>query len=153
MKDHWAYLKYVLRHKYYVLRACRLVKASLWRGLVHDLSKFSIAEWSPYVHTFYDKDGNKRYAENRDFELAWNHHLKLNPHHHQYWCLLEDSGSIKRLPMPEKYIREMLADWIGAGFAINGRNEVHEWYGKNKYKMRLHPDTAALVEKILEEIK
>jgi len=153
MKDHISYLKYVLRHKFFVLMACRLTGASLWRGFVHDLSKFRPSEWIPYTHTFYAKDGSKRYKPTLDFDLAWNAHQKRNPHHHQYWTILRDDSTIETLPMFEVYVREMIADWVGAGIAITGYNEVHKWYEKNKDKMRLHPDTRELVEKVLEEIR
>jgi len=53
------------------------------------------------------------------------------------------------LPMPEKYIREMVADWAGAGRAITGKWDVSDWYEKNKEKMTLHPDTRARVEELL----
>lgn len=54
---HARYLKYVLLHKLYVFRAgCVIGGYSprwLWRLLVHDRSKFSRAEWGPYVCQFY----------------------------------------------------------------------------------------------------
>jgi len=52
--------------------------------------------------------------------------------------------------MPERYIQEMVADWMGAGKAINGKWEVCEWYEKNKRNMILHPDTRMIVEIYLE---
>ena len=55
--------------------------------------------------------------------------------------------------MPEEYIREMIADWIGADLAINGKNDAYSWYYKNKFKIKLTPYSRQLVEQILEEIK
>ena len=54
---------------------------------------------------------------------------------------------------PEKYIREMVADWMGAGLAITGRMEVIEWYGKNATKMLLHPRSRARVEELLKDVE
>ena len=51
--------------------------------------------------------------------------------------------------MPEKYAREMVADWAGAGRAITGKWETLEWYKKNQEKILLHPETRSLVESIL----
>lgn len=53
--------------------------------------------------------------------------------------------------MPEKYVREMVADWIGAGRAITGKYEAHSWYQQNKEKIQLHPQTKDLAEKILNK--
>lgn len=150
MKDHLAYAKYVARHKWFVLQACRAVKVSALRGLAHDLSKLLPSEWFPYVHCFYTPDGSKQYNETPEFNLAWCLHQKRNPHHWQFWTVLMDRGEIVALEMPEKYVREMIADWIGAGRAITGKNEVASWYGKNWYKMILHPSTRMLVEELLE---
>jgi len=51
---HLAYLRYVLRHKWFVLLACW--RAGLyWRGIVHDWHKFLPSEWFPYVEHFHGK--------------------------------------------------------------------------------------------------
>lgn len=85
------------------------------------------------------------------FDAAWNHHQKRQPHHWQYWLLTLDSGETHALPMPEKYVREMLADWAGAGRAITGRRDPRPWYKAKQKKMQLHPDTKRLVERLLDE--
>lgn len=149
MRGHLAYLRYVLRHKWFVMLACLGGRASLWRGLLHDLSKFLPSEWSAYVHTFYKPDGSKRYVETNDFALAWNHHQKRNRHHWQYWLLTWDRGETVALKMPERYTREMVADWRGAGRAISGSRDPAGWYLKNRDKIMLHPETRALVERLL----
>jgi len=46
-------------------------------------------------------------------------------------------------------IREMVADWLGAGRAITGEWEAVAWYGKNKDRMMLHPETRGKVEILL----
>lgn len=83
------------------------------------------------------------------FDRAWLHHLHANPHHHQHWVLREDSGVTKVLQMPEHFVREMVADWAGAGRAITGKWEVADWYAKNGDKMLLHPATAEAVNRIM----
>jgi len=50
------------------------------------------------------------------------------------------------LPMPDKYRREMLADWRGAGRAITGEDNTYDWYLENRDKILLHPDTRYWVE-------
>lgn len=83
------------------------------------------------------------------FNRAWLHHQHHNPHHWQHWVLREDSGATFALDMPVPLIREMVADWMGAGRAITGRWEAGEWYIKNHEKMVLHPDTRRSVEILL----
>jgi uncharacterized protein DUF5662 len=56
---------------------------------------------------------------------------------------------LSALPMPEKYLREMIADWIGAGRAQGHGDDVEGWYERNKEKMVLHPDTRARLEDLL----
>lgn len=169
MKAHWQYLKYVLRHKWHVFLWCCHYHIP-FAGLVHDLSKFHPREWFPYVGKFYGGDPERSYGGNRypekhygdarlvfddkwtqgwvdaRFDEAWNHHQKRNPHHWQYWVLMEDSGKVTPLDVPLRYRKEMLADWRGASIAITGKDNTREWYKANRHKMQLHPDTRTWVE-------
>lgn len=158
MKAHLGYLSYVLRHKWFVfVECCKL--GIPWLGIVHDLSKFRPDEWFPYVDAFYG-DGDVRRAAIRcdstgyykptdsgdpAFDFAWLLHQKRNRHHWQWWILPQDEDGLKVLPMPDRYRREMLADWIGAGMA-QGKPDTCAWYEKNSTKMQLHPDTRAWIE-------
>lgn len=144
MKAHAKYASYVARHKWFVFRAGLKTKAPLWRLLIHDWSKLTPAEWGPYVHTFYTDHGSQE-----AFDAAWLHHQHRNPHHWQHWLLREDDGPTKALPMPEGLVREMVADWMGAGRAITGRWEVEKWWSANRDKIVLHHDTLALVESLM----
>lgn len=56
------------------------------------------------------------------------------------------------LRMPERLVREMVADWMGAGRAITGRWEVGVWYAANADKMVLHVATRARVEELLVSV-
>ena len=151
MKRHINYLKYLIRHKWYVYLGCRKVGASLWLAIIHDASKFKLSEWLPYARCFYAPDGSKQYNETDAFTFAWNDHQKHNKHHWQYWLITWDRGTTEPLPMPRKYILEMVGDWMGAGKAITGKWEAPQWYEKNKQNIQLHPDTRLQVEAILKE--
>jgi hypothetical protein len=163
MAKHLKYLWYVLRHKYYVLIECYKL-GILWRGLLHDLSKFSPSEWFPYVDYFYGNYpvfkelpagiksqyfGKTQEDVERYFDIAWLNHQNLNKHHWQWWILQEDDGGTKALEMPEVYRKEMLADWRGAGKAINGFDDTYNWYLNNKDKMILHDNTREWIEEML----
>ncbi len=165
MRRHFAYLKYVLRHKWFVFVACRHLRVSLWRSIIHDWSKFLPCEWTPYVNEFYGdwrqlkktEPDDFRYWSIRcpieaEFQKAWNHHQKSNKHHWQYWLLTNDSDTPKHnaLQMPDKYVREMVADWWGAGRAISGLWDAPGWYEKHKEKILISERTREDVELFLD---
>lgn len=159
MRAHWLYLKYVVRHKWYVLLAGLWLGVPLRQLLVHDWSKLTPGEWFPYVAFFYGpkemiehKDGKLGYMHtpgtHAAFDAAWNHHQKVNPHHWQYWVLLKDDGGTLALPMPRPFYLEMVADWRGAGRAQNTPDTL-AWYKANRDKMVLHEATRWEVERLL----
>lgn len=114
-------LKYVwltIKHKIYVFRAGLKTGAPIWRLIIHDLSKFTPMEAPHYGRYFFgdksDPDGYNR---------AWNHHVKANPHHWEYWVPLTGGRcgeDLKPIPMPMWAVREMVADWCGASKAYEG---------------------------------
>lgn len=148
---YWPYLKYLIKHKYFVYQSCRLLGLGLYQSLTHDWTKFKASEFFPYAKFFYSKIKNSD-AFSKDFDVAWNYHQKHNRHHWQYWVLIKDDGTLKPLEMPEHYMKEMVADWRGAGLSINGSNDVKAWYENNKTKMILHPDTRVQVETLLKSL-
>ena len=156
MRAHLAYLRYLIRHKWFVFWEC--VRLGIpWRGLVHDWHKFLPDEWLPYVHYFHNPDGTRRQVRDKTgyykptdtgdprFDYAWLLHQKRGKHHWQFWILPEDEDGIKILPMPDVYRREMLADWRGAGKA-QGKPNTREWYLAHADKMQLHPETREWIE-------
>lgn len=149
MKRHWNYLKYLLRHKYYVWVAGHALGLGWWRLLIHDWHKFLPSEWCPYAKTFYEPDGTKRYLESDEFSYAWNLHQKRAAHHWQHWLITWDRGETKPLMMDAESAVEMVADWMGAGKAITGKWGAWSWYIKNKEKIQLHPITRGYVESLL----
>lgn len=157
MRAHLSYLRYVLRHKWFVFLSCRKWKVPVWRAIVHDWTKFTPSEWTPYVHSFYNPDGSRKNPKTQnttlevsklgdDFRVAWNSHQKHNHHHWQYWVLINDEDGIQPLEMPETYVREMMADWEGAGLAITGVADNKDWYVRNKEKFIFHPKTRYVIE-------
>lgn len=151
IKAHWQYLKYVARHKWFVFLAGRRFRVSLWQLIIHDWSKFTPAEWTPYVRSFY---GPWKYDERppdvvEAFDRAWLHHIHKNPHHWQHWILREDDGDTKLLEMPDRFVREMLADWQGAGRAITGKDNLTDWYLENRRKIQLNSRARAELETLM----
>lgn len=145
MNKHIKYLRYVIRHKWFVGIAC-FRRGIYWQGIVHDWSKLLPCEWMPYVESFYGGHDPRPDWVKAAFDAAWLHHQHANPHHWQHWVLREDSGNVKVLEMPEKYRLEMLADWEGAGRAISGRRDWVPWFRDNQDKIQLHPNTLKAIE-------
>ena len=146
------YLKYIIKHKWYVfVECCKL--GIPWRGITHDLSKFLPSEFFPYTEYFYGK-GNQW-----GFDEAWLKHQHRNKHHWQYWVLINDDNEVNDhlssnrgtviVPMPLHYVKEMVADWKGAGKAIHGKDDTHVWYEENKNKIMIHGGTRQMVEYLL----
>lgn len=166
---HLKYLKYIIRHKWFVLVASWKIGAPLWPAIVHDLSKLLPSEWLPYCRFFYgtyQTAQELRWKANqmgifprtqeavaRDFDFAWMAHQRRNLHHWQSWVLKEDSGKVRPLPMPERYVLEMIADWMGAGRAITGKWDVVGWYNKNWHNMTLDFSTRSKVESIIKKLE
>jgi hypothetical protein len=142
---HLRYFSDVARHKWFVFRAGLKTGAPLWRLLIHDWSKLTPVEWGPYVRTFYAGD----LVRPGEFDRAWLHHQHRNPHHWQHWLLRLDDGPTEALRMPVPLVREMVADWMGAGRAITGRWGVADWYEANRDRIVLHPEVRVQVENLV----
>lgn len=112
-----------------------------------------------YVKQFHNPDGTRRNvrdvtgaydpnAQTEPFRYAWLSHQR-NRHHWQAWISLGDGGSMSAVRIPERYLREMVADWLGAGKA-QGTKSAKEWYEKNKDKMVFHSETRRELEALLD---
>ena len=147
MRAHVAYGRYVARHKWFVFVAGLRTGAPLWRLLIHDWSKLTPKEWGPYQRRFFGGRSGvlDKSTDPEDFHRAWTHHWHLNPHHWEHWLTAEG----RPMTMPEHFIREMVADWMGAGRAITGKWEVVEWYRKNALKIKLEAGTRDRVHELL----
>ncbi len=61
--------------------------------------------------------------------------------------------NVSDLDICHLYIKEMVADWKGAGRAITGINDPQEcktWYNKNQNKIKLESFTKSYVLSILD---
>lgn len=114
----------------------------------HDESKFKSDEFDAYCNYFYPNEESVKDKE--AFNKAWFLHQRRNPHHWQYWCLVEDSGKIIPLDMPVKYICEMLCDWSSFQYVVDKNSTANNWYQKNKNKMVLSDSTRQTVEELLK---
>ncbi len=139
MTKYFKYFKYVLEHKWFVLIECWR-EGLYWQGITHDLSKFSLPEFSAYAWIFFatstEKAGKEKIIK-RDFSYAWLRHQHKNKHHWGYWVV--DQHKKEALPIPEKYVMEMICDW--RAMARKFGDTTQEYFQKNSHKIVLHPET------------
>ena len=119
----------------------------------HDSSKSNPDEYTAYDAYFYG--GNRSYAVVEAFRRAWLLHIHRNPHHWQYWVLINDDpgeGEVL-LEMPFNYIIEMIYDWWSFSWQKGDLSEIFNWYDEHSTYIKLAPKTKEIVENILWEIR
>jgi len=122
-------------------------------GLNHDHSKTKQDEYDAYDAYFYG--GNRSFSVVQDFRRAWLFHIHRNPHHWQYWVLINDDpeeGEVL-IEMPYNYILEMICDWWAFSWAKGNLKEIFPWYEEHKNYIKLHQNARKTVEFILDQIK
>lgn len=78
-------------------------------------------------------------------KYAWLHHQHKNKHHWEYWVV--DPVSKQALPMPRKYLIEMVCDW--RSFSREWGRKVKESNFNPSDRIVLHPDTKKELEIIM----
>ncbi len=149
------HFKTVCQHRREVRKNC--FRMGLYRqGLTHDLSKFSWTEFRIGAKYFME-DQSPHNGERKEYgySTAWLHHKGRNRHHLEYWMDYDFLGDhhVAGMRMPEKYVAEMVADRVAASKIYKKEkytdSSALEYYmGKRDYHI-LHPETRALLEKLL----
>lgn len=121
--------------------------------MAHDESKSHLEEYYAYDAYFYG--GNKSYKVVKDFNKAWLLHIHQNPHHWQYWVLINDDPSLGTIliEMPFNYVIEMICDWWSFGWSSGDLTSIFTWYDEHKEYMKLNDKTRSLVESILSKMR
>ena len=157
---------YLQNHKNAVREAFEWIKKNLpelvipmegvdydWQiGVAHDASKSDPEEYDAYDRYFYG--GNRSFAVVNEFNYAWLRHIHHNPHHWQYWVLLNDDSElgVDELNMPYNYILEMICDWFAFSFIKGDLREIFKWYDEHKDYIKLSLGTRETVESVLGKI-
>lgn len=152
------YYDYIIEHKDNVIKASEWLRMNLgidtpgndlWR---HDDSKYTNEEFDAYDAYFY---GAISKEVKEAFNYAWLHHIHSNPHHWQYWVLINDDSeeATVALDIPYKYVIEMICDWWSFSWKTGNLYEIFDWYDVHKKHMILSEHTRELVEEILKSIK
>ncbi len=138
MNKYLANLKYIIQHKINVAIEC-IKMGMYWHAITHDLSKLYPKEFIAYTNNYHNGVKNRRAMAE-----AWQWHKNRNPHHWDFW--VKSSG--KPIPIPEKYVKQMIADWKGMGRQKGFEGPII-YYAKTKHRMTLHKETINLINKYL----
>lgn len=112
----------ITKHRRLVRKGCFAV--GLYRqGLTHDLSKYSPTEFRSGIKYFQgNRSPNSKERELFGYSLAWMHHKGRNKHHFEYWTDLDlKTRRYAPVPMPRKYLAEMVMDRIAACKTYHGK--------------------------------
>ncbi len=149
------HFKLITHHKWVVFKLCCKI-GEPWRGLMHDLSKYSPTEFLESVK-YYQGDHSPITEAKKDkgYSEAWLHHKGRNKHHTQYWI---DYESPEKTPViPYHYAAEMICDKLAAGIIYQGKKwtkefELSYWEEKEKDKLEMNPKIKDFITAVLTEV-
>ena len=154
IKNIFLHTSLVLRHKRRVLINCAKC-GILWRGIVHDLSKFSPTEFFESVK-YYQGNRSPIGACRRatGMSRAWLHHKGRNKHHIEYWL----DGDCEVHPMmPYKYAVECVCDKLAATRTYAGKSYTPDMpllhWEKYGNKVAGNPLTMRFIGEVFEDVK
>lgn len=152
---HW---KTVRTHRKWVRHYCHLAGIT-WRGIKHDLSKYSPTEFFEsaryWTGTHSPIDEAKKA---QGYSHAWLHHRGRNPHHWAYWADNFSEG-LTILPMPMNDFVEMVCDFLGAGRAYSGKGFSYTgertWWLKERETgcKAMHPANKKMLDIIFSDLE
>ena len=156
----WKHFSTITRHRWKVRSGCFKV-GLIWQGLTHDLSKYSPSEfWVGAKYYQGTRSPNNAEREDRGYSSAWLHHKGRNKHHYEYWIDYnshvsgDTDGVMVPVPMPDRYIAEMIMDRIAASKVYRGKDYVdsdpRDYYWKGTQNAPLHDYTRSTLLKYLD---
>ncbi|MBQ7781759.1 MAG: catalase [Lachnospiraceae bacterium] len=147
------HFKTITYHKWLVLKGCFAV--GLYKqGLLHDMSKYSPTEFLVGAKYYQgDRSPNNAEREEKGYSAAWLHHKGRNKHHYEYWVDYSSRGAMVGVPMPKKYIAEMIMDRIAASKVYLGADYTDrsplEYYQRGREEVPMHEFTRSNLEHLL----
>ena len=148
----------ITHHRHLVRKGCFKV-GLYWQGLTHDLSKYHPTEFM--VGARYYQGTRSPNSEERSrfgYSKAWIHHKGRNRHHFEYWTdLNRETRRYDAVPMPRKYLVEMVMDRRAACMTYEGENysagSELRYLEKSIEKELLHPQTLRELTHILTMLR
>lgn len=158
MNKAWRHLRTIQHHRRLVRQHC--FQIGLYRqGLMHDLSKYSPVEFRVGAKYFQGTQSpNNIERREKGYSSAWLHHKGRNKHHLEYWIDYDVHGDHKMcgMKMPARYVAEMFCDRLAASKVYRGdqyrETDPIEYYEHSRDHYIIHPETAALLEKLLRMV-
>ncbi|MDD3369506.1 MAG: DUF5662 family protein [Lachnospiraceae bacterium] len=146
----------ITQHRRLVRQGCFKV-GLYWRGMTHDLSKYSPTEFLVGVKYYQgNRSPNNAEREDKGFSEAWLHHKGRNKHHYEYWIDYSNKGipgGFAPAPMPDQYIVEMFMDRVAACKIYQKEKYTQEsplaYYESGKLPPPLHEKTKTMLELLL----
>ena len=153
MNNLFKHLKIIRTHRKYVRKACFKMGIP-WRGLVHDLSKYSPVELSICKYYTGKKSPHQVARDEIGYSPSWIHHYHTNKHHFQFWWDEDEDGKIIPMKMPYKYLIESFCDMLGASKAYNPETWKPEmlltyWETKCLNKRIMHDDSVKFLDYLI----
>ena len=151
----WHHFVTITKHRWLVMVGCFRV-GLYWQGLTHDLSKYSPVEFLTGAKYYQGvRSPNTAEREDKGYSESWMHHKGRNRHHYEYWTDLSlETKKYESLPMPRKYLAEMVMDRRAACITYQGKNYTPGaalTYLRNSIERnRMHPQTRDELDYLLE---
>lgn len=145
------HFKTITKHRHKVIAHC--FKAGIpWRGLMHDLSKYTPTEfWEGAKYYQGTRSPNEAAREERGHSAAWLHHQGRNRHHFEYWYDY-NMKTHRREPvkMPLVFVLEMFCDRVAASKIYQGKKYTDrhplDYFMRAKPTRIIDPETSDLLE-------
>ena len=149
------HLHTVNKHRWEVFKLS--IKVGIpFRGLVHDLSKYSYIEFSESIKYYADGKYSPllKCKKETGYSKVWLHHKGRNKHHCEYWY---DIAAPEATPIiPFKYMLEMICDKIAASKTYMGKEYDTKYplkyFYKEEPKMLLNPKLKSFLIEVLSEL-
>ena len=154
----WKHFKTITWHRWLVRQGCFQV-GLYWQGLIHDLSKYSKTEFSVGAKYYQgNRSPNAAEREEKGFSEAWMHHKGRNRHHYEYWTDMNRTTRVyESVPMPRKYLVEMVMDRRAACKVYQGENYTPgaelEYLERSREKDLMHPETVKQLRYLLTMLR
>lgn len=148
------HLNLVNKHRFLVFKLS--IKAGiLFRGLVHDLSKYSPTEFFESVKYYDGKISPIKVCKKENgYSKAWLHHKGRNKHHFEYWY---DFAAPNKTPIiPYKYTVELICDTLAAGMVYKGKdwkqNSQIEYFENRKDLDYINDDIKNVIREVYKQV-
>lgn len=155
MLNFFKHIKLVIKHKWLVFKFS-LKLGIPFRGLIHDISKFSPAEFIESVKYYDGKISPVTVCKRKNgYSKAWLHHKGRNKHHDAYWVDLtaQDVAPV----IPYKYMAEMICDKLSASITYSGKNwtnsSEYDYWEKEKKKVIINPKCEKFLTEVFRQVK